>query len=104
MPQVTVVFGGAREYVLEVDAAGLDALGAGAARDWLAREFGELNLAPANPMGKILALDMILALARNAGEAAFARPDAWVMDFARVTARVLDREAVRVDVDGATVG
>lgn len=104
MAQVTVVFDRNREYVLEVDPGELDSLNAGAARAWLAREFDDLDITPANPMGKILIMDMILGVARYAGERRFAQPDEWTGEFARATARALDRQTIRIDVAGATVG
>ncbi len=101
---VTVVFGDSREYEFPISQAEFAAMSRDEARTWLASEFEELECAPSNPMGKVLVLDMVLSVAKYAGENRFERPGSWAAKFAQATAVALDRPAVRIDVDAFTVG
>jgi hypothetical protein len=74
------------------------------ARTWLAQEFEELECVPSNPMGKILLLDMILNVAKYAGEECFENGGEWARNYAIAVAVSLERPAIRVDVANFMVG
>ena len=101
---VTVVFGGDREYEFALHDADVVATTKDQARNWLAREFEDLECTPSNPMGKVLVLDMILNVAKYGGESRFEQGGEWAKKFSVVTAAALDRPAVRVDVASFVVG
>lgn len=94
---VTVVFGDKREYEFPVSQTELDAMNKDQARTWLANEFEVFECMPANPMGKVLVLDMVLSVAKYAGESRFEQSGAWAAKFAQATAVALERPTVRID-------
>jgi hypothetical protein len=55
-------------------------------------------------VGKVLTLDKVLEVAREAGEIRFAEQDAWAERYARAVVAALNRETVRVDIAQNTVG
>lgn len=105
MSQVVIVaFGTDREYELTLHEGDLAGLGKDQARAWLAKEFEDLECTPSNPMGKVLVLDMMLNVAKYGGEDRFAAAGEWARKFAAVTAMLLERPVIRVDVGTFTVG
>lgn len=92
---VTVVFGGEREYEFTLHDADVAPTTKEQARSWLATEFEELECTPSNPMGKVLVLDMVLNVAKYGGESRFEQQTEWSKKFALMTAAALDRPAVR---------
>ncbi|PTD97532.1 hypothetical protein [Pseudothauera lacus] len=101
---ITVSFGANREYELVVHDADTAGMAKDQARAWLAKEFEVLECTPSNPMGKVLVLDMILNVAKYAGEERFKTPGQWAQQFASAVAVALERPAIRVDVAGFLVG
>lgn len=101
---VKVVFGPDREYEFYTNAEAVEALDRNVACDWLVREMEALECDAPNPMGKVLVVDLILNLAKCAGEARFAEGGEWAQAFAHVVARLLDRPVARIDVENFTVG
>lgn len=101
---VTVVFGGDREYEFALHDAEVASTTKEQARTWLASEFEALECTPSNPMGKVLVLDMVLNVAKYGGESRFEQGAEWAKKFALMTAAALDRPAVRVDVHAFVVG
>lgn len=95
---VVVSYGTDREYQVTVPDADTEGMTKQQARDWLAREFEKLECAPSNPMGKILALDMILNVARHGGEDHFKQITEWSRQFAAATVAALGRPVITVDV------
>lgn len=104
MHQVIVVLRGDREYEFTVHADEIANLSGESARRWLLAEFDALECTPSNPVGKILILDVILNVAKYAGEARFAQGGEWARRFAACVGVALDRPAVRVDVPAFVVG
>lgn len=101
---VTVAFWDRREHEVRLADGELDGLSVERAREWLDDQWVALECEPDGPMGKTLTLDKILGVARYGGEKRFAAADDWARQFARVTARLLDRPAIRVDVAEQRVG
>jgi len=71
---------------------------------WLSRQFEEFGCTPRSMVGKVLALDKVLEIARAAGEKRFASDIAWTEAYARAVLATLKRKVVRVDVGENTVG
>lgn len=100
---VTVAFAPDREYEFKLHAD--EALPTREeAQSWLERQWLELECVPNNPVGKVLALDRILSVARDAGEKRFAANGDWARDYVRAVAVALERPAIRVDVAEKLVG
>jgi len=81
-----------------------DAKAQARAREWLDRTYDEFGCEPTRPIGKVLLLDKILAIADAAGEQHFQRDSDWGNVYAQAVSSALDRIEVRVDVEGRTVG
>lgn len=101
--RVVVSFAGGRSRVLQVPDTAFDALDEDDARSWLADRFAEYGCEPPNPMGKVLAADLMLGVARAAGEAAFADDSPWRMRYAASVLRMRGVEALEVDLAGYAV-
>lgn len=101
---VIVTFARDREYELRITAGDPPLPNAHEGELWLSRQFEELGCAPRSLVGKVLALDRVLGVAREAGEKRFAGDVAWAEAYARAVLATLNRETVRVDVAENTVG
>lgn len=101
---VVVTFGSGRDYEFTVQDNDIAGLPKDQARAWLSKEFETLECTPSNPMGKILALDMILNVAKYGGEERFQQGGDWARRFAAVTAVALGRPVIKVDVANFVVG
>ena len=101
---VIVSFGRNREYELRITAGDKPLPTTQEGEQWLAQQFEELGCTPRSLVGKILILDKVLEVARDAGEKRFAGDIAWAEAYARAVLAILNRTSVRVDVAGDTVG
>jgi hypothetical protein len=101
---VIVSFGRDREYELRITAGDKPLPTAQEGEQWLAQQFEELGCTPRSLVGKVLVLDKVLEVARDAGEKRFAGDIVWAEGYARAVLATLDRASVRVDVAGDTVG
>jgi len=101
---VIVVFAPDREYELRITAGDAPLPSAQEAELWLSQQFEELGCTPRSLVGKVLALDKVLEVAREAGEKRFAGDIAWAEQYARAVLATLERETVRVDIAENTVG
>jgi hypothetical protein len=101
---VTVVFSRGREYELRITAEDAPLPTAQESEQWLSQQFEELDCKPRSLVGKVLALDKVLEVAREAGEKRFASDIAWAERYARAVLATLNRESVRVDIAENTVG
>ena len=101
---VVVSFARDRDYEFRISAGDNNPLTAEEAQLWLAQQFEEFGCASRSLVGKVLTLDKILEVAREAGENRFAEAGAWAERYARAVVVALNRETVRVDVAGDTVG
>lgn len=100
---VTVAFARDREYEFKLhDAETLPPREE--AQQWLERQWLELECSTDHPVGKILAIDRILTVARYGGEKRFANKEAWAKEYAKAVAAVLQLKVVRVDVAERVVG
>ena len=101
---VTVRFAANREYTFEVGDNAAAALAPDAARNWLAQQIDLLECDMPNKMGKILAVDIALALAQCAGESLFAEGGDWAQNYAQALAALFDRPVILVDVEEHRIG
>jgi hypothetical protein len=103
MTEVTVIFDGGKRHTFSIPEHALAAATADEAHRWLDEQWTALGCAPVRPTGKVLVLDKILGVARNAGEERFAARGPWAESYARTVSRVLER-SVTVDVAASEVG
>lgn len=101
---VIVTFGPDAEFEYRFDAAAVAAQPVADARRWFDREFTDLECDIASPVGKVLAADRLLGVARYSGERRFRDDAAWARDYALNAATLLGRDVVRVDVANDSVG
>ena len=101
---VIVSFAQDRDYEFRIPAGDKNPLTAEEAQLWLAQQFEDFGCTPRSMVGKVLTLDKVLEVARGAGEKRFAEGGAWAERYARAVVAALNRETVRVDVVGNTVG
>lgn len=102
--QVIVSFGKDRDFEYKLTDADMQGRNPDGARQWFAQEFDTLECDVANPMGKVLLVDLILSVAKYAGEKCFREERDWAENFARNAAVLLGRDLIRVDVANYTVG
>ncbi len=101
---VVVSFARNREYEFRIPASDQQPLSAEDAQVWLDRQFSEFGCTPRSMVGKVLILDKVLEVAREAGEKRFADGGDWAQGYARAVLAALDRETVYVDVAQDRVG
>ncbi|MBE0619103.1 MAG: hypothetical protein IH605_00780 [Burkholderiales bacterium] len=101
---VFVIFARDREYELRITAGDAPLPTAQEGDLWLSQQFEELGCTPRSLVGKVLALDKVLEVAREAGEKRFAGDIAWAEAYARAVLATLNRDTVRVDIAENTVG
>lgn len=101
---VIVSFARGREYELRITAGDKPLPTAQEGELWLSQQFEELGCTPRSMVGKVLALDRVLEVAREADEKRFRGDIAWAEQYARAVLATLNRPSVRVDVEAGTVG
>jgi hypothetical protein len=102
--QILLDFGRGKQYQFHVAEREIAAVSANDAQRWLDDEWTARGCEPVRPSGKILLLDKVLGVAREAGEQPFARKDPWAQRFVENVARLVARPVVVVDVAGNRVG
>ena len=100
---VFVVFAHDREYELRITAGDQPLPTAQEGDAWLSQQFEELGCTPRSLVGKVLALDKVLEVAREAGEKRFAGDLTWAEAYARAVLATLNRDTVRIDIEENTV-
>lgn len=101
---VVVAFAPKREYELRITAGDPPLPSEQEGDQWLSQQFDELGCAPRSLVGKVLALDKVLEVAREAGEKRFGGDLAWAESYARAVLAILKRPSVRVDLTENVVG
>ncbi len=102
--EVVVTFSRTGEYHFRVHETDLAAASEREATNWLDEQWTALECEPVRPSSKVLLLDKVLGIARNAGEPRFAEQGPWARTFARSVSRLLGRPVVVVDVAENRVG
>lgn len=100
---VIVAFSPGREYELRITAGDAPLPSEQEGDQWLSQQFDELGCTPRSLVGKVLALDKVLEVAREAGEQRFGGDIAWAEQYARAVLATLKRPSVRVDIAENTV-
>jgi hypothetical protein len=98
---VVVHFGEGRQFELK---AASQTSSREQARDWFDREFVTLECDVASPIGKVLAADRVLSVAKYSGESRFRSDPAWAQTYATNAAALLDADYIRVDVPAYSIG
>lgn len=101
---IVVSFGKGKDYEFRFHDRDIATVDGAEARRWIDQEFAASGLEPANPVGKAVMPDKILALAKGAGESAFAGNSEWARKFLRYAVAVLGRPSITLDIPGSTVG
>jgi hypothetical protein len=101
---VIVTFGPEQEFELHVDAGEVAGRTAEQARRWFDKEFLDLGCDLPNPVGKVLAADVVTCVARDSRAQRFQTDRAWAQEFARQAVALLGRALIRVDVAGGAIG
>jgi hypothetical protein len=101
---LTVVFADGERLEYELGDADLAGLGADEAHRWLGEEFEAAGCVPSNPMGKLLAADKIVSLAKSRQQREFQPASPWVQNYLRAAAVALGRPVVTVDLANHSLG
>jgi len=101
---VIVSFAPGRDYELRITKGDKPLPTAQEGELWLSQQFEEFGCTPRSMVGKVLALDRVLEVAREAGEKRFSGDITWAEGYARAVLAILNRAIVRVDVVENTVG
>jgi hypothetical protein len=101
---VTVVFSDGERLEFDVADADVARFSHDSAHQWLGREFEEAGCVPSNPVGKLLAADKIITLAKSRSRHTFESPTPWVRDYLAATAAALGRPMVTIDLGAHALG
>jgi hypothetical protein len=101
---VTVVFADGERLEYDIADAEIARYSHDSAHEWLGREFEEAGCVPSNPVGKLLAADKIITLAKSRSRLTFENSTPWLRDYLAATAAVLDRSMVTIDLGNHTLG
>jgi hypothetical protein len=102
--RIKILFNDGQEVDAEVSDAEIARFDHHSAHQWLGREFDEAGCVPSNPMGKLLAADKIVTLAKSRTRAVFESDSTWVRDYFAATAAALDRPMVTINLADNTLG
>lgn len=102
--RITLLFSDGQEFEAEVSDADMARFTHETAHHWLGREFDEAGCVPPNPVGKLLAADKIVGLARSRTRSVFESGTPWVRDYLAATAAALGRPVVTIDLGNQTLG
>ena len=102
--RITLLFSDGQEVETLVTDAEIARFTHSSAHQWLGREFEDAGCVPGNPMGKLLAADKIITLARSRTRAVFESNSPWVRDFFAATAAAIERPVVTVNLAQHTLG
>ncbi len=102
--RIIMLFSDGQELETSVTDAEIAKFTHDSAHQWLGREFEEAGCVPSNPMGKLLAADKIVTLAKSRTRAVFESNSAWVRDFYAATAAALERPMVTINLAEHTLG
>lgn len=100
---VTVSFGHHNDYEFKLGDDEVKACSREDAAHWLNQEFQALECEPRSMVGKILLLDVVVDVAKYAGEDRFSQRGEWAQRYALCCAAALKRDAIRVDVPNMVV-
>jgi hypothetical protein len=102
--RITLLFSDGQELETLVTDVEIARFNHASAHEWLGREFEEAGCVPSNPMGKLLAADKIVTLARSRTRAAYESASPWARDFFAATAAALEKPVVTINLLDHTLG
>lgn len=102
--RITMLFSDGQELETLVTDAEIGRFTHAAAHQWLGREFDEAGCVPSNPMGKLLAADKIVGLAKSRTRSVFESNSAWVRDYFAATAAAIEKPLVTINLIEHTLG
>jgi hypothetical protein len=102
--RITMLFSDGQELETLVTDAEIARFTHAAAHQWLGREFDEAGCVPSNPMGKLLAADKIVGLAKSRTRAVFESNSSWVRDYFAATAAAIEKPLVTINLIEHTLG
>lgn len=102
--RITILFSDGQELETQVTDAEIARFTHSSAHQWLGREFEEAGCVPSNPMGKLLAADKIITLAKSRTRAVFESGSPWVRDYLAATAAVLEKPMITINLADHTLG
>lgn len=96
--RITLLFSDGQEVETLVTDAEIARFTHSSAHQWLGREFEDAGCVPSNPMGKLLAADKIVTLARSRTRAVYESASPWARDFFAATAAALEKPVVTINL------
>lgn len=102
--RITMLFSDGQELETQVSDAEIARFTHASAHHWLGREFDEAGCVPSNPMGKLLAADKVVGLAKSRTRAVFESNTPWVRDYFAATAAALEKPLVTINLIEHTLG
>jgi glutathione synthase/RimK-type ligase-like ATP-grasp enzyme len=102
--RIIMLFSDGQELETQVADAEIARFTHSSAHQWLGREFEEAGCVPINPMGKLLAADKVVGLAKSRTRAVFQSNSAWVRDYFAATAAALEKPMVTINLVDHTLG
>jgi len=102
--RITILFVDGHTLETQVDDADVARFSHDSAHEWLGREFEEAGCVPSNPVGKLLAADKIVTLAKSRTRTVFESRTPWVRDYLAATAAALGRPMVTINLAEHTLG
>ncbi|MCX7946050.1 MAG: hypothetical protein N2557_03655 [Hydrogenophilus sp.] len=99
---ITIRFSQKREYEFLVGEEVAETIAPETAHAWLAQQIEALECTSPTS-AKAIPTEMVLGLARCAGETLFAEGGEWAQTFAQIVAALFDRPVVVVDLPAARV-
>ena len=102
--RITMLFDDGYQLETEVGDAEIARFTHSSAHQWLGREFEDAGCVPANPMGKLLAADKVVTLAKTRTRAVFESDSSWVRDYFAATAAALEKPVVTINLAENTLG
>ncbi len=101
---ITLVFANNERLEFDVADSELARFNHESGSEWLSREFEEAGCVPSNPVGKLLAADKIITLAKSRSQRVFEQATPWVGDFLAASAAVLNRPLITIDLGSRVIG
>ena len=101
---LTVTFDLDKEYTFTIREAQFANMTPEQAWKWIDEEYGDLEPQMPNPLGKVLFVDKVLAIAKAYGHRPFASNTAWAKQFVRCAGKASGRPHMKIDVTNNVVG
>ncbi len=98
--EVRVLLEDGQEFVQDFDSS--EAMSNEDGRRWLDQEFIRMECEPLRASGKVLIVDKVVVVAKEAGAAMLAQPD-WLANFAKASIGAVGRPTVVVNTKAMTV-